>query len=352
MNCVERVLTALHHGVPDKVPFAFGYIHPKIREGIIGEAIPDTHHYKVNWSPTYTPDEPCHSLEPDESTDVRVARKLGLDALGFQLLTPVMPRLVKNASGAYVQDGGLLSPETFAQWKAGLPDVDNPDLYQDGARFVQRYKGEFALFCRIRLGFSPTLISIGQQACLDYLRTDSSFVRDVVAVYADWMVRHIRNLMELGFDFLWSFDDLADRNGPFFTSAQLQQVFLPELRRAAAEIKIPWIFHSDGDLLPVLDDLMTLGMSGLHPLEPGAMDLGRLKREYGTKLCLVGNIDIKHTMTDATDDEIGQCVQSCMDNLASGGSYMISDSNSVPASVTPENIIKIAQWVHKLQSVY
>ena len=352
MDSVERVLTALRHGVPDKVPFAFGYIHPKIREGIIGQPIPDNNHYKVNWSPTFVPGEACTSLEPDESTDVRVARRLGLDALGFQLLTPVSPKLVKNAAGAYVQDGGLLTPANLAQWKAGFPDVDDPALYAEGAEFVRRYRGEFALFCRIRLGFSPTLISIGQQACLDYLERDPQFVREVAATYADWMSRHIRNLMELGFDFLWSFDDLADKNGPFFTSQQLQTVFLPELKRAAAEIKTPWIFHSDGDLLPILDDLLTLGMSGLHPLEPGAMDLDRLKREYGQRLCLVGNIDIKHTMTDASDEEIGQCVRRCMDQLSSGGGYIISDSNSVPASVTPDNIVKIARWVHELRNVY
>ena len=352
MNSVERVLTALRHGVPDRVPFAFGYIHPKIREQIIQEAIPDTRHYRVNWSPTFLPGETCTSLDPDESTDVRVARKLGLDALGFQLLTPVMPRLVKNAAGGYVQDGGLLTPETLSQWKAGLPDVDDPSLYREGEDFVRKYRGEFALFCRIRLGFSPTLISIGQRACQAYVESNPDFVKEVVSTYAGWMKRHIRNLMELGFDFLWSFDDLADKNGPFFSSPQLQEFFLPYLSQAAGEIKIPWIFHSDGNLFPVLDDLMTLGMSGLHPLEPGAMDLVRLKREYGKKLCLVGNIDIKHTMTDATDEEIHACVQTCMDTLAEGGGYIISDSNSVPASVSAENIIKIARCVHQTRCVY
>ena len=47
MNSVERMLTALRGGTPDKVPFAFGYIHPRIREGILDETILDAHHYKV-----------------------------------------------------------------------------------------------------------------------------------------------------------------------------------------------------------------------------------------------------------------------------------------------------------------
>lgn len=352
MNSVERVLTALNHGVPDKVPFAFGYIHPKIREGIIGEKIADTGNYRVNWSPTFLPGERCASLEPDEATDVRVARKLGLDALGFQLLTPVMPKLVKNEAGVYMNAGGLLTPENVSLWKEGFPDVDDERLYREGAAFVKRYQGEFALFCRIRLGFSPTLISIGQNQCIEYIKTEPDFVKEVVMYYADWMTRHIKNLMELGFDFLWSFDDLADKSGPFFRSEELNTFFIPYLKKPAEEIKIPWIFHSDGNLMPVLDDLMQLGMSGLHPLEPGGMDTAKLKREYGNKLCLVGNIDIKHIMTDASEEEIEESVRECMRTLGEDGGYIISDSNSVPASVSPQNILKIAASIDRNRDIY
>lgn len=352
LNSVERVLTALQCGVPDRVPFAFGYIHPRIREQIIGEPIPDTRGYKVNWSPTFLPGERCTTLEPDESTDVRVARKLGLDALGFQLLTPVSPRLERGPSGAYALRGGLLTPDNLSRWKEGFPDVDDASLYREGEAFVKRYRGEFALFCRIRLGFSPTLISIGQQACREYAQSNPDFVREVVSVYGAWMARHIRNLMELGFDFLWSFDDLADREGPFFTSRQLRDIFLPALLPAAKEIRIPWIFHSDGNLAPVLDDLLTLGMSGLHPLEPGAMDLDWLKREYGKRLCLVGNIDIQHTMTDAGEEDIHRCIDRCMETLAGGGGYIISDANSVPASVSADNIMEIARYIRQVRQVY
>lgn len=345
-------MTALRCGVPDRVPFAFGYIHPAIRERIIGEPIPDTRHYRVNWSPTFVPGERCAGLEPDESTDARVARALGLDALGFQLLTPVSPRLERTASGGYALRGGLLTPDNLEKWKAGFPDVDDEALYREGREFVRRYKGEFALFCRIRLGFSPTLISIGQQACREYVKTDPDFVGETVSFYGAWMARHIRNLMELGFDFLWSFDDLADREGPFFTARQLRELFLPALLPAAREITVPWIFHSDGDLSPVLEELLPLGMSGLHPLEPGAMDLDWLKREYGKRLCLVGNIDIRHTMTDAGDEDIRRCIDRCMETLAGGGGYIISDSNSVPASVSAENIVKIARYIQQVRGVY
>lgn len=352
MNSVERVLTALNHGVPDKVPYAYGYIHPTVREKIIGEEIPNKNRYKVNWSPTFLPGEVCTDLNPDESTDVRVARKLGLDALGFQLLTPMMPLLEKNETGNYAIKGGLLRPDNLKAFKQAFPDVNNEKLYDEAKEFVKRYKGEFALFCRIRLGFSPTLTSIGQKECIEYVKTQPEFVMEVVDFYSEWMRGHIKNLIELGFDFLWSFDDMADKNGPFFTSAELNKVFLPYLKKATDSITVPWIFHSDGELFSVLDDLMTLGMNGLHPLEPGAMDLGKLKKEYGRKLCMVGNIDMKHIMTDAGDDEIESYIKSCMETLGPDGGYIISDSNQVPANASAENIMKISQSIQRNRSIY
>ena len=54
MNSVERVMAALNHQIPDKVPYAYGYIHPKVREAILGEKIP-SRGYKVNWSPVFAP---------------------------------------------------------------------------------------------------------------------------------------------------------------------------------------------------------------------------------------------------------------------------------------------------------
>ena len=115
---------------------------------------------------------------------------------------------------------------------------------------------------------------------------------------------------------------------------------------------MPWIFHSDGNLLPALEDLSTLGMSGLHPLEPGAMDLHELKEKWGKRLCLVGNVDIDHCMTDATPEEIDAVVEDRIRVLGPGGGYIISDSNSVPLSANPENVREIARCVEKHRYIY
>ena len=82
------------------------------------------------------------------------------------------------------------------------------------------------------------------------------------------------------------------------------------------------------------------------------MDLRELKEKYGKKLCLIGNVDIDHTMTDATPEEIDAVVKEKMDILGPGGGYIISDSNSVPFGVNYKNVMEIARCVEKYRYIY
>lgn len=353
MDSRQRVLTALSGGQPDKVPFMFGYIDRTVREALIGGPLGYGHEYRyADWAPTFTPDERCF-LEPYECTDARVARMLSLDALGMQYMTPVIATVDVSPSGtAYIRNSLLNTREALDKVKKNLPDVDDSRIYEPAREFVKRYKGEFALYCRIRLGISPTLMSMGLTEFSLGLYDDPDFVCEVIDMYTEWVRRNIVNLTECGFDFLWSFDDMAFKAGPLFSNAVLREFFLPRLKRAAEAITLPWVFHSDGNLLPALDDLLTLGMSGIHPLEPEAMDLSELKERYGKRLCLIGNVDIDHCMTDATEEEIDEVVRDRMAVLGGGGGYIISDSNSVPAGVSIDNIRYIAKSVAKYRDIY
>ena len=104
--------------------------------------------------------------------------------------------------------------------------------------------------------------------------------------------------------------------------------------------------------MPILDDLLELGMSGIHPLEPGTMDLDLLKKNYGKKLCLIGNIDIKHTLSHGTTEEVDQEVKARIDQLSPGGGYILADSNSVPYFCKAENVVAMSKAVQAYRNVY
>jgi uroporphyrinogen-III decarboxylase len=121
---------------------------------------------------------------------------------------------------------------------------------------------------------------------------------------------------------------------------------LPRYQRVAETITLPWIFHSDGNILPFVDDLVELGISGLHPLEDGAMDIRVMKQKYGDKLCLLGNVNL-NLLGLGTPEAVDREVRSLIRDVGSGGGYVVTSGNSLAAYLEPDNVMAMSAAVRK-----
>ena len=346
----QRVLDALTGKIPDKVPYMYSIIHKDLREKILGQKI--TYDYptpRAEFGPIGVLGQPTY-MEPVEAIDARVAEKLGLDAIGMRYYPPFYVIAGEGTSGVNVMGGLLTDPNTLDQ--IILPDPDDERIYKPAEKFCQQHKGEYALYAKIRLGISFILNSMGLEEFAYNTVDEPDFVKGIMEKYTKWVSKLVTNLQECGFDFLWSFDDMAYKKSLMFSPATWDEFFVPYLKESISHIHVPWVFHSDGNLMPILDKLLELGMNGIHPLEPGAMDLDVLKSQYGDKVCLIGNIDIDHTLTDATREEVFQTVRERIQQMGPGGRYIISDSNSVPAYCNPQNVIWMAEAVAEYRNIY
>jgi len=98
--------------------------------------------------------------------------------------------------------------------------------------------------------------------------------------------------------------------------------------------------------MPILDDLLALGMNALHPIEPGAMDLALLKQRYGQNLCLCGHIDVD-TLCRGTPEEVQALVRNAIAVAAPGGGYIAGSSNSIPYYANPANVKAMCEAIRK-----
>jgi len=87
----------------------------------------------------------------------------------------------------------------------------------------------------------------------------------------------------------------------------------------------------------VLDDIIDNGVLALHPIEPKAMDIYELKRQYYGRLAVVGNLDLGSTLTRGTPEEVRDDVRKHIARLAPGGGYAVGSSNTIPNYVPIEN---------------
>jgi len=138
-------------------------------------------------------------------------------------------------------------------------------------------------------------------------------------------------------------DDIAYKGRLMFAPQFLRETFIPALRRCCepprnAGIKV--IFHSDGYLMDILDDMIKAGISGLNPIEPAAgMDIGLLKKRYGKNLILVGNVDCSQVLPLGSVEDVVRATKECIRQASMGGGHFIGSSSEVTPSTPVENII-------------
>jgi len=323
---------ALQRGQPDRVPYC---------ELAVDRAL------AARWLGWGEPQLPPGMLETN-TYSVEEAKALAsflkLDNIGYVLRPPVY---VHRRVG---QDGRLFYGEGMIKTEADLsllqaPDPRDDSLYDEARRFVDN-KGEFSAWFVTRIGVFSAMLSMGLEGFCTMLYDDLPLVEKVLDYYFDWSEAVAERVCQIGFDVYVTTDDMAFKTAPLFSPQVFREVILPRYRRVAPKIAIPWVIHSDGNLLPILDDLLSLGIAGLHPIEKGAMDIRAMKRDYGDRLCLLGNVDL-NILGMGTPAEVEREVRGLIQDIAPGGGYILTSGNSLASYVRPENVLAMVEAVQK-----
>ena len=149
---------------------------------------------------------------------------------------------------------------------------------------------------------------------------------------------------------VWIVGDIAYGEGTLVSPKVLRQHVFPILKKMVGLAKskgLPTLFHSDGKIYEVIDDLIACGFNAIHPIEPKAMDIAYVKQSYGKKLCLCGNIDLAYTLTLGSPQEVAEEVKKRLREIAPGGGYCVGSSNSVTEYVPLANFNAMRETVFK-----
>jgi uroporphyrinogen decarboxylase len=135
-----------------------------------------------------------------------------------------------------------------------------------------------------------------------------------------------------GLDGLALCADYCFNTGPFLSPAKFSEFvtpYLAALTRGYRDLGYYVIKHTDGNIMPIIDQLVQTGPHALHSLDPqGAVDLAAVKQRYGRELCLIGNVHCG--MMDAgTPEQIGESARYALRHGMPGGGYIFSTSNCI-----------------------
>lgn len=138
--------------------------------------------------------------------------------------------------------------------------------------------------------------------------------------------------VDQGVDFICINSDYGYNRGPFISPkkfAEFVTPYLTEIVAAIHQLGVKAILHSDGDLRLILDQLVSTGLDGYQSIDPqGFMDIAEVKRQYGDRLVLMGNVQTS-LLQEVDDALIRKSVQYAMKHGKPGGRYIFSTSNCI-----------------------
>ena len=89
--------------------------------------------------------------------------------------------------------------------------------------------------------------------------------------------------------------------------------------------------------LKFVPDLIEAGIDALHPIEPEAMDIFSVRKQFGAGLCLIGNVDVGSVLIEGTREDVRREVERLVSFFSDQGGFVLSSDNSVPPNVPIEN---------------
>ena len=116
----------------------------------------------------------------------------------------------------------------------------------------------------------------------------------------------------------------------------------PRMAKIISEVKainpqVKVAYHSDGVILPIIPDLIEIGLDVLNPIQPASMDPAQLKRDFGDQLCFWGTIDEQHTLPFGSPDDVRAEVQTRLETIGKNGGLIIGPTHHVQLDTPMEN---------------
>ncbi len=183
---------------------------------------------------------------------------------------------------------------------------------------------------------------------------DPDSVHEEASRMADLAIARNRRLQESGVECLLLCSDYCYNSGPFLSPDMFSEFVTPYLARiidAARADGLYTIKHTDGNIMPILDQLAACRPHALHSLDPMAgVDIREVKRLVGDKLCLCGNVHCAAMQTGTEQDVIDSATY-CMTHGKPGGGYIFCTSN-VPFKGMPPERYELALSVWKKHRCY
>ena len=347
----ERMIATLNHVQPDRVPIRINARHE------VMEAL--RRHYRVKKD-----GQVRAILGAEEERGVEVTtrwgdfeRRLAGQSRHYRDRTDVIWLDERTYESCWGVIHRIDSEDKYSEWAGGpfvdCDDIDSfpwpeaGDVVADGlAEQVAAFKAD-GYWVKAAGGVHPF-----KQAW--HMRGFENFLCDYVASPA-WVeaiyerlvgydVAVCRALAAAGVDQIEFWGDVAMQDRMIVPPERWRALDKPVWRRIIAETRavnpdVKFFFHSDGDVRPIIPDVIEVGFDILNPLQPECVNPAELKKQWGDRLVLDGGGSVQRTLPRGTVEDVWAEVDFLMCSCAYDGGYVFRASNVISFDCPVENVV-------------
>ena len=374
MSSRERLLAAIRHEEPDRVP-----VSPRIWAFLIPHYGGHTWEYHLRAAkefdydmyfatpgplpPFIGPSLTYRYFGPEVQVRQEIEEEVGAVTVRRKFETPAGPltdevyyappgREYGIAPSPLWREHMIKEPADLDKLRYVLPDPARPKL--SDYREIEHIVGDMGI---VELTMNPPLDHfLGDlrglpQLMMDYY-LDRPFFDQMFAFFEEYALTLLKAVLEEGVRFIfgtWYYASLSAGWSP----AIFREIFVPCIREHADLVhSYEGIYHiyDDGKMMQTLGDYVEAGADVVETLTPppvGDVDLAEAKRLYGARTCLKGYVDLLYVMMMGTPELIEKTVREAIEVAAPGGGFILGSSDSFREGTPLENIRAYFDAAHK-----
>jgi uroporphyrinogen decarboxylase len=338
----ERFLTALTGGVPDQVPIFDFLFDQALYQHVIGRT-PEGYNYE---------------------DAIALSLALGLDAVYLPTGAPRGYESKHLGTDTYVTEWGSTRQRNPASWPIDAPIAFPIQSRADWASFrppdplaagrmdpicsgLKLADGRLAVLGSVGGPFTPSWEQTGIDVFSMLIYDDPGLVREILRAHTDYSIAIARQLVETGVDAVLVSDDFGWNGGTLVSPQHFRELVLPLFVELVSTIRSagkPVLLHTCGNVNAILDDLAASGINGYNPLQRTAnMDIARVKKMYGSRISLSGNVDSSVTLPFGSKEDVERETRECIQTAGPGGGYMLGSDHSLHGGIPVENMLAMIE---------